>query len=346
MTGTPAERIRRIVWFLNGKEGVNFKYTSGMSLTANEAYRQKQGDCLAYTNLFMGIARHLQLPCYFVHIREARDYYEREGLFFINSHMAVGYSGDGTGIEEGLGLYTLVVDFAELTSGLGLQLYQSLDDAEATALFYNNVAVDNLLAGDINQAEKMLRFLISTQPQLQELTNNLGVVLMRQGRYEEALAVLQAGIQKAPTYQPFYTNAIQAARACHKTALAQRLESDAAKWSRRDPFFLFNEGVDLYQKKQYGAAVETFQKAAKIRPNNPSLECWLARAYLASGQTERGTESFLKAQGLSPNYPLLSVLRDEFPALAEAPRVMLNWSQPTAPAPILPEATLPAPRTR
>jgi len=170
------------------------------------------------------------------------------------------------------------------------------------------------------------------QPQLQELHNNLGVVLMRQGRYEEALTILQDGIRNSPTYQPFYTNAVQAARASHRPEVARRLEEDAAKWSRKDPFFVFNQAVDLYQKKQYKAAAELFLKAAKLKPNNPSLECWLARAYLASGQTEKGIETFLKAQGLSPNHPLLPVLREEFSALAAAPRVMLNLPEATGPA--------------
>ncbi len=95
---------------------------------------------MAYTNLYLGLARVLKVPAFFVHINEARNYYERDGLYFVSSHMAVGCA-----IQQ----YTVIVDFTEQKSEYALALYDAVDDATAAGLFYNNVAVDHLLAGDV-----------------------------------------------------------------------------------------------------------------------------------------------------------------------------------------------------
>ena len=330
--GTPVERIRRIIRFMNDKGYLDFRYAQNLSLTATRAYHERQGDCLAYTNLFMGIARYLKIPAYFVHIREAQDYYERDGLFFISSHMAAGYGGGGVG--SGIGLYTVIVDFTQETSGTGLTLYHSVDDTAATVLFYNNVAVDSLLAGDLHRSEALIRFLIEARPDLQELQNNLAVILLRQGRYEEALAVLDEAVRKFPGYQPLYTNGVQAARGAHRPHRAKQYEEEGLKWARKDPFFLFNQGVEHYRAKRYAEATASFERAVRNRPDNPSIQAWLARAYLASDRNEKGIQTFIKAQELAPNYPMLVLLRKEFPALAAVPQVLVLPESARESAPI------------
>ncbi len=318
---TPIERIRRITRFLNDRGYINFKYQPDDSLTAREAFHQRKGDCMAYTNLFLGIARHLNLPVYFVHVSEARNYYEKDGLFFRSSHMAVGYVAGQLG-DSATSPYVVVVDFTEEATGTGLMLYEAIDDAKAFALYYNNVAVDAMLKGDMAYSEKLLKFLLKGQPGLKEVTNNLGVLYMREGRYEDALVVLQEGMKGFPSYQPFYTNAVQAARGCGQFALAADLEAKGQELTRRDPFFLFNSGVHFFQSKDYAGAVRQFNAALRVQSKNPNqhvLQAWLARAHLAAGQTEAGIEAFKKAQAASPNYNMLTMLRHEYPVLQSVP---------------------------
>ncbi|MEW5765467.1 MAG: tetratricopeptide repeat protein [Acidobacteriota bacterium] len=312
--GTPVDRLRRTIRFLNDRGYLNFRYEDNLSLTAVQAFEQKKGDCLSYTNLFMGISRHLKIPAYFVHVSEARNYYEREGIFFVSTHMAVGYGGGAIGL--GSSPYTVIVDFTEESSDWRLWLYESIDDATAVALFYNNIAVDRMLGGDIAGAESIVRFLVSKRPGMKELQNNLGVILMRQGRFEEALALLQAAIEKFPTYQPLYTNAVQAARGARRPEVAQSILEMGRKIAQEDPFFLFNEGVNAFHEGDYVLAESRFKAAIKRQSNNPFLFAWLSRVLLASGKEEEGVEAFRKAQEMAPNHRLIRSLRDDYPVLA------------------------------
>jgi tetratricopeptide (TPR) repeat protein len=311
--GTPVERLRRIIRFMNDRGYVNFHYASNLSLTAKESFRAKRGDCLSYTNLYLGIARHLKIPAYFVHVSEARNYYEREGFFFVSSHMAVGYGGGAIGL--GKDPYTMIVDFTQENSDWNLYLYQSIDDAKAVVLFYNNVAVDRMLEGDFQGAQDLLELLIDAKPDVREPYNNLAVLYLRQARYEEALEVLLKGLERHPGYQPYYTNAIQAARGARRPELAARFLEEGRRYADEDPFFLFNQGVTDFHKGAYGEAAEFFEAALKRQPQNPFLYAWLARVYMEEGQEQKGVKAFEEAQRLAPNHHMLEALREKYPVL-------------------------------
>ena len=322
--GTPVDRMRRIIRYLNDKGYINFHYEAGMTLTAREAFHARKGDCMAYTNLFLGIARHLRVPVYFVHVSEARSYYERDGLLFVSSHMAVGYGMDERSMKETtvkVSPYTAVVDFTQETTGMGLVLYEALDDATAVALYYNNVAVDDLVEGDFDQAEKIFRFFLARVPDTKEIANNLAVLYLRQGRYEEALRVLLDAIGRHPDYQPLYTNAVQAARGSHDQELAKELDVRGRRLTSKDPFFFFNRGIRKMDQKDFEGAVAEFQESLRNAPRNPFLCAWLARAYLSANQVREGLKMFEEAQRLAPNNPMLRQMRQDFPALSAVPEM-------------------------
>src|SRR6185369_3455943 len=174
--GPSGERLRSLVRWLNESGRMNFQYTPSRSLTAREAFRERRGDCMAYTNLAVALARQLGIDAYFVHVTEVRNYYERAGWFFVSSHVAVGH---------GKGPTAVVFDFTKEIVDWRLSVYEAIDDGQALALYYNNVAVDAMMAGKSVTAERLLRFLLEREPGVAELHNNLGVLLNRRGRHEE-----------------------------------------------------------------------------------------------------------------------------------------------------------------
>jgi tetratricopeptide (TPR) repeat protein len=320
--GTPAYRMGRLTRYLN-KRG--FAYEANKSLTADEAFKARRGDCMAYTNLYLGLARCLGVHAFFIHIDEARNYYERDGMYFVSSHMAVGCAAQ---------YYTVIVDFTEQKSEYALALYDQVDDTTAAGLFYNNLAVDHMLAGDLGYAESLLRYLLTTLPSLKEAQNNLGVILMRQERFEEALRLYQDAILKHPDYQSLYTNAVQAAKGAGERELATELQAQGERFLRRDPFFIFNQGLALYEKKDYDGAMAEFNKILSRQPKSPVLFAWIAKVELSRGRVKEGIQAFERAQSLAPFLPMLKALRRDFPALQGVPEPPDSESPP--PAPIAP----------
>jgi len=330
--GTPAYRMGRLTRYLN-KRG--FDYEGNKSLSANEAFRARRGDCMAYTNLYLGLARCLGVRAFFIHIDEARNYYERDGMYFVSSHMAVGCAAQ---------YYTVIVDFTEQKSQYALALYNQVDDTTAAGLFYNNLAVDQMLAGDLGHAESLLRYLLTALPNLKEAQNNLGVILMRQDRFEEALKLYQDAIMRYPDYQSLYTNAVQAAKGAGERELARELGAQGERFLKKDPFFIFNQALALYEKKDYAGAMAEFHKILSRQPKSPMLFAWIAKVELSQGRVKEGIQAFERAQSLAPFLPMLSALRRDFPALQAVPMPPDSDSSPPASlAPVGQQPELPAP---
>lgn len=304
--GDPFERLRRLVNYLNDTRTLGFQYAPNLSLTASQAFRVRKGDCIAYTNLFIAISRYLGLPTYYVHVSEVLSHYEHRGLFFTSSHVAVGY---------GTGPSAVVIDFTKSTSDWKLAIYRAVDDATAAALYYNNLAVDAMMSGRLDDAEKMLRFLIEQKPEVEETYNNLGVLLNRRARYQEALSVLQRGMKAFPAYKPLYTNGLVAARGAKRSDLEKNFEQRGHEIEDRNPYFLFARGMSLFHQGDLIAAAEELERAAGLKPDSAAIFAWLARVWLTAGRVEEGREAADEVRKLAPGSPLLRELEAEFPDL-------------------------------
>jgi Tfp pilus assembly protein PilF len=304
--GTPEERLKRLVRYLRGEGLGGFRYASTLSLTAREAFRSREGDCVTYSHLFASLARHLGVPVYFVYVRKVDGHFERNGSFYVSSHVAVGY---------GTGPMAIVMDFAKQAPDWALSLYNVIDDGTLLSLYYNNLAVGSMQAGQMDEAERTLRFWLSRRPNVAELYNNLGVLLNRAGRYEESLGVLRRGLVEFPRYEPLYTNAIRAARGAGKRHEESALVERAAEISEGDPLLLLASGLSLYRAKDFEGAAERLEKAGAAMPDSPVIAAWLVRIYLAAGRREDAEGAFARVRKLAPAGKLELDLRQEFPEL-------------------------------
>jgi tetratricopeptide (TPR) repeat protein len=311
--GTPYDRLHRVLRFMTDRGLLGFQYAQDVTVTAREAYHARRGNCMSYTNLFLGIARHLDVPVFLIHINEATSFYEKDGTFVVSTHMAVGY--------DAVVRITLVDLGGESDR---LRVYERASDLAGFCLFYNNVAVEKMLSGDIPGAEKLLAFLVRIFPPLKETRNNLGALYLRQARYEEALALYTVLAAASPDYRPAFTNGLVAARGAGRQDLVERFAQGAATLAEKDPFYLFNQGVTAFQKGDYTTAESYFHRAASQQPHNPLVSAWLSRTYLQSGRTEEGIEEFRKAQELAPYHRILAEMRSLFPALEAVPPPSLS----------------------
>ncbi len=113
----------------------------------------------------------------------------------------------------------------------------------------------HLRRGELAQAEELLTELVADYPQALEFPTRLASVLTRQGRDEEAAAVLEAALERAPD-----NGAVQAALAVHRA-----------------------------RQKRYAEATALFQSAADTLPWAPGLRGMAVAAQLSiPGEQEQG----------------------------------------------------------
>ena len=308
--GTQEDRLRYLHRYLSDAGYVNFQYLPERSLTARQAFRERRGDCIAYTNLFLALARQIGVRAYFVHVNQVKNYYERDGWSFTSSHVAVG---------AGHGPTAVIIDFSREISDWWLSVYETIEDSAALALFYNNVAVQQMVEGQRPEAERLFRFLLARAPELPELYNNLGVLLNRDHRHAEALTFLEAGMERFPTYEPVFTNALTSARGGGRPDLVRDLQKKGKSAAQADPFFLFAKGLSFYQDAHFDLAASELSRAHDAKPDSPVILAWLTRAYLTADRREPGLASFRRLQATVPPVTrLISDLQKQFPFLVPA----------------------------
>jgi Tfp pilus assembly protein PilF len=212
-----------------------------------------------------------------------------------------------------------VIDFGNTHSApWRFALYDDVPDELAFVLFQNNVAVERMVSGEVVEAERILRFLLARSPDVPEVHNNLGLVLLQAGRVREAMDVLQAGVQHFPRFRALYANAVQAARRLGDVQLAESLQHRGRELLEDDPSWNFNEGLRSYQGHAFPEAAVRFEKALSADPDNVRLLAWTARAHLAAGQLRQGLEEVERIRSRPSSETQDSLLRDlqrEFPQI-------------------------------
>jgi Flp pilus assembly protein TadD len=297
--GAPRERLRRLTRWLTDRGGLDFQSASNTTFSASKAFRARAGDCMAFANLYAGAARVLGVETFFVHVSEAPTYFERDGAFFFSSHIAVGIQ-DGSTMS--------VIDLANVQSDWKLALYRPISDRAALALYLSNLAVEQMLGGDADGAARLLALLLEAERDLPELYSNLGVALMRSGHHAQAYEVLHRGVERFPSYRPLYTNGVQAARSAGLLAEADVLEERGSQVASTDPYFLFGQGLSLYQHANYRDAAIKFERAASSQPKNVVIQAWRARAYFSAGEEHAALEALEQLREIAPDHPLVQEL--------------------------------------
>ncbi|MBD3869459.1 MAG: tetratricopeptide repeat protein [Acidobacteria bacterium] len=176
-SGTPAQQLQALQDYLFDPDLFPFEYERGGTYTAIEAFDRKRGNCVAFTMLFIALGRSAGVnvqPALLNTVHER----EREGeLIVVNNHVVAVY-------KKAKGV--LMYDFARSreSAPVGMRL---LNDRWITAIYLNNLGVDDLLAGRLERARERLEMAAAMAGDFAMAFNNLGVVYRRLGDHGKAL---------------------------------------------------------------------------------------------------------------------------------------------------------------
>ncbi len=306
--GSPRERVDRLRRWLHDGERA-FVHDPGFTVDARTSFRERRGGCMAHAILFVTLARYLGVEAYYVHALTAREFADRgEGLVAM-THVAIGY--EDASVDRIVDIWIPIDDWR-------LVRYERIDDTSALALFYSNLAVEEMRDGHLAAAERLLRFLSARAKDVAETRSNLAAVLVRQRRFAEALLVVRAAIAQFPTFKPLYTNGYLAAIGAGDDAQAEELAARGRELIDDDPIFLVARGVSDYERGRFAQAAKSFERARSDKGDSVVIQAWLVRAYVAAGDARSGAQAFERAWSLAPNDPRLARLAEEHPELKPA----------------------------
>jgi tetratricopeptide (TPR) repeat protein len=300
---TDSERTRAIVNAIIGRTGMSISYDWLSNKTAQQVFYQGRGNCLAYTNLFIGMAREVGIDAVYVDVTTIERISKEAEVIVNNGHITAG-------VRNGPDL--VMIDFTRTPEReyMGAKV---IDDFEAIANYYNNqgflYGYYAETAGDLGDefdpaaAElEMYQMALDVRPNFGRARNNLGVALRRRGRVEEAIAQYKAALEEDPKFAEARSNLGAAYYSVGRVDEAIREFETATRSGGSNAYYYHHLGVIQYQQGHYEQALHQFKKAISRDAGLADSRYYLGETYMKLGQREKAIEAYRKTLEVDPNY--------------------------------------------
>ena len=295
-------KVGAIVDAIIGLTQFSISYDSLSNKTAKEVFRQGRGNCLAYSNLFVGMARHVGLDAVYVDVVSVERQTKEAEVIVNNGHITAG-------INQGANV--MIIDFTRTPQREYLG-FKVIDDLEAIANFYNNQGflygyftetdADDLDFDPLEKEMEMYQLALEVMPTFQRARNNLGVGLRRRGRVQEAIEQYNMAIEDDPGFADAHANLGAAYFSLGRVEDAVEELKIAAREAGSNGYFHHHLGVVQYRLEQYDDAIKAFKKALDKEPGMASARYFLGETYMKLGDTGQAMEEYVSALELDPNH--------------------------------------------
>ncbi len=303
---SPKAQVYALIDAVFGKKGLNITYDSTATRTAIETFEAKSGNCMSFTIMFVAMARHLGLDAYFEEVDEVISWDRRGEIVVRNLHMVVEVEFDN-GYQ--------IVDFLPEAE----KRYRSIKrigDMRALAHYYNNLGVDAMAAGDLEQARRAFSDALEADGRFGYAWTNLGVAQRRLGEVEAAeqshLKALEID-RNEPAALANLASLYLGQGFADKAAPLQRQVDDHLE---RNPFHHYRQGTASLRDGDLDTAIRRFRDAARRMPEEAEFHAALGEALARSGDPEKARKSLQKALGLTEDEADKERLRAELADLA------------------------------
>ena len=294
------QKVSAIVNAIIGLTDFSISYDWLSNKTAREVFRQGRGNCLAYSNLFVGMARHVGLEAVYVDVVSIEEQTREADVIVNNGHITAG-------IKRGADV--LVIDFTRTPERQYIG-FEVIDDLEAIANFYNN---QGFLYGYFTENEgldfdpmvkemEMYRLALEVVPTFQRARNNLGVGLRRRGKVQEAIEQYNMAIEAEPKFADAHANLGAAYFGLGRFDDAVRELEIASSQAGSNAYFHHHLGVVYYRLEKYDDAIKEFRSALSRESGMASARFYLGESYLKLGDRRKAREEYVAALELDPNH--------------------------------------------
>lgn len=287
--GKPREQLARLQAALFDRDRFPFEYTSSGTYTAREAFNERRGNCLSFTNLFIALSRSLDIP-----VQGAFPVYlgrsEKEGdLVLVNTHVVAAYR-HVNGVE--------VYDFDRAREGPNRPV-RFIDDPRLAALYLNNKGVEELRLGRVTRAEAYLEGAVALDPEFAGAWGNLGVIRRRSGDIQGAFEAYGRALDVAPSHPTVLTNLAGLYRLKGREREA-RMALTAADLSQASPHVLIVRGDIERSEGNAREALRYYKRAHRLDRKHPDPLVSMAQAEGELGRPEAARRNLERALKRDP----------------------------------------------
>jgi Tfp pilus assembly protein PilF len=279
------EKLERLQEYLFDPESA-FSYDFVGTLTAQEAYERREGNCVAFTNLFIAMARSVGLPVEAALV-SPKGKPEAEGdLSLVKNHVVALYRH-----AEGATVY----DFFRSRTGAPIRI-RPVDDLWSAAIYINNLGVAALRDDRLDEASDRFETALRLAPAYAALYGNVGVVKRRQGDLSGAVDAYLLALLIEPRNGSIRGNLQQAL-----VALADRARQEAEADGGDEYKRLMAQAAAQLRDGDPRAAGKTYTRASRAVSGSAAPLVALARCQLLRGRPALARKKLVAALQIDPD---------------------------------------------
>lgn len=283
-------RIEVLTSLFEEGQPLAMRYDPGKTLSVAEAFEQRVGNCLTFTQTFVALARAAGLDAHFEEVAVPYTWEQMGAALTLNRHIAVYGRAAGDPYE---------VDFGQLIAGFPTFEKRVVSDRRARAQYFNNLGAESLSRLEFEPAIRHFNRALTLEQELSFVWSNLGVALMKLGEIDDAersylwaLEVNRYDLSAMSNLVLFYDRT-------DRPELAERFRKRVARYRAQNPYDDYLKGEEALADARFDDAVGHLKRAVRDKPDDVTFHVALARAYQGLGKEHLVRATMRKAQELS-----------------------------------------------
>lgn len=275
------------------QDGLGLTYDPRLTFTAEQTFKNRIGNCLAFSYLYTVMARKVGLEVEFqeVHILPEWDYTDNE-IYVENRHINVRVDVSR--------FYDLVVDINQVTREQQID-HTILKEEQVLALYYGNIGAEFLMKENYEEAYKYFVKAIKTDEETAMFWTNLGVLYRRVGNAEFA--------EKAYFVALSYDNGDQAAlnnlsylyREAGDDERADYYGGMVKKYQQSNPYYKYVEAIEALEMDLYDLALNHINYAIRKKNTEPRFYTLKSEIYEKLGKPKKAILAMKNARRYEEN---------------------------------------------
>lgn len=297
-----------LVWAATDRNVLDFDYDPGVTLTPEETFAHRTGNCLSFSLMFVAMARHLGLDAWYQEVEVPPQWNSANNTLLVSMHINVV-------VEGARGAW--VVDVSG-EGGTPTRHQRRLRDVEAHAQYLNNLGAEALTANELGRAFAHFVKAIGIAPDLSYVWSNLGVVYNRNGQPDAAREAHRTALRIDPGNAVAANNLYLIYEQEGDLASARELRARVEKHRRKNPYYLYQLSSQALADGRLADSLGLLEQAIALNGREYRFHYERARTLARAGDLDAARASLDRALELAPRDVLAGDLTlDHLPELPE-----------------------------
>ena len=279
-------RMQRLVYAIIGDGNFDLVYDD-RTRTASETFKAARGNCLSFTNLFIAMARYLDIHAEYQEVDIPPDWSLAGESFFFSQHVNVL-------VDLGVGMQR-VVDF-NIYDFQATYQRRPISDARARAHYFSNIGVEHMMKGNNRLAYANFRQALREDSRFSPAWINMGILHRREQypnyaetSYKQALEIYQFNLIAMSNLANLYEEE-------GKTEWAEQYKDRVQMHRLSNPYYRYAQANTAFMDGDYRAAIKNLEYAIDMVDDEDRFYFLMSLSYLMSGDKEQSAHWMKKAE--------------------------------------------------